>query len=190
MASKDSPSKRLKKLSAEIPPDQAIHAYLSTLKNFDFADHAVAMMGAGLIEKALEVAILSRLIPMGNEDRERLFSYDRRGPLCDLSARIRMGFAMGLYGPDTFGDLTKIREVRNAFAHSLWYIRFVTGEVASMCKFHTTKRMTIAEGAPDAEPRTRYVWATTFIARALKTRINAVGVALHSPIPPHDDRLP
>jgi hypothetical protein len=189
-SSKSSPSRRLKKLAAEIPPDRVIHLHLSALKHMDFADHAVAMMGAGLIEKALEVAILSRMIPMSNEDRERLFSYDHRGPLSDLSTRIRMGLAMGIYGHRTFDDLTKIREVRNAFAHSLWYIKFDISEVASMCEFHSTRRMTIADGAPNAGPRARYVWATTFIALALKTRIQAEGVAYHSPTPPSDVRLP
>jgi hypothetical protein len=190
MASKDSPLKRLKKLAAEIPPDHAIHLHLSALRHIDFADHAVAMMGAGLIEKALEVAILSRLIPMGNKDRQRLSNYDHHGPLSDLSARIRLGLAMGIYGPHTFDDLTKIREVRNAFAHSLWYIRFETAEVASMCEFHATKRMTLADGAPSAGPRARYVWTTTHLALALKTRIQAEGIAYHSPTPPSDARLP
>jgi hypothetical protein len=151
-----------------------------------YADHAVAMMGAGLIETALEVAILSRLIPMNDEDRARLFSYDHRGPLCDLSARIRMGLAMGLYGSHTFDDLQKIRQVRNAFAHSLWYITFSTPEVSENCEFHTTKRLTSAGSTACA----RYVLTTTFIADALKTRIQSIGVAQPEPLPPPDHRLP
>jgi hypothetical protein len=157
MASKSSSSKRLKKLADEIPPDAAVQTHLDVMEDQAYADHAVAMMGAGLIEKALEVAILSRLIPMNNEDRSRLFSYDHRGPLSDLSARIRMGLAMGLYGPNTFDDLQRIREVRNAFAHSLWYITFSTPEVSERCEFQVTKRLTIAAGGPGNTACARYV---------------------------------
>lgn len=190
MASKSSSSKRLKKLADEIPPDAAVQTHLDVMQDEPYADHAVAMMGAGLIETALEVAILSRLIPMNNEDRKRLFSYDYRGPLCDLSARIRMGLAMGLYGPQTFHDLERIRAVRNAFAHSLWYITFSTPEVSDNCEFHVTKQTAIADNGSGQTASARYVRATTFIAEALKTRIQAVGIYRPDPMPPPDERLP
>jgi hypothetical protein len=57
-----------------------------------------------------------------------------------------MGLAMGLYGPQTFDDLQRIREVRNAFAHSLWYITFSTPQVSERYEFHATKRLTVAAG--------------------------------------------
>jgi hypothetical protein len=191
MVSKSSPAKRLKQLAAEIPPDNAMHAHLAGLEKLDYGDYPLAMMGASFVEKALEVAILSRLAPMNSEHRARLFEYAHGGPLCDLSSRIVLGRAMGLFGPHTFDDLHRIREVRNAFAHALWYITFATKEVADMCdEFHVTKRIVGAAGVAGSTSRVKFAHAVRFIAGALKTRIQAIGVAYHSPIPPPDDRLP
>jgi hypothetical protein len=195
MTAKLSPSKRLKKLAAEIPPDDVIHAHMIGLERLDQGDYALAMIGATFIDKALEVAILSRLAPMNNDARARLFDYSHQGALSDLSTRILLARAMALFGPRTFDDLHQIREVRNAFAHSLWYITFATQEVAAMCDFHAARRIvgprTIAgESIPGGTARARYMHTARFIAGALKTRIQAEGVAYHSPLPPPDPRLP
>jgi hypothetical protein len=191
MASKNSPSRRLKKLAAEIPPDNTIHAILVGLERLENGDYALAMIGSSFIEKALEVAILSRLIPMNDAERGQLFNYENRGPLSDLSSRIRLARAMGLFGPHTFADLERIRKLRNAFAHALSYITFATRQVEDICAaFHATRRVTGDARVPGALSRAKYVHAARFIAGALKTRINAEGVAYHSPTPPADDRLP
>jgi hypothetical protein len=191
VVAKPSPSKRLRKLAGEIPPDSAIHAHLAGLEKLDHGDYALAMIAASFVEKALEVAILSRLAPMSPEDRAGLFDYAKQGPLCDLSSRIRLSRALGLYGPRTFDDLQRIREVRNAFAHALWYITFATKEVAEMCDdFHATKRIVGAPGILGSTARAKYAHAARFIAGALKTWIQADGVAYHSPLPPPDARLP
>lgn len=190
MAQEFSPKKRLKQLAAEIPPDGTIHSILIGLERLDNGDYALAIVGASFIEKALEVAILSRLVPMNKDTRDRLFEYRYQAPLCDLSSRIRLACAMGLFGQHTFDDLERIREVRNAFAHALTYVTFATKEVVDMCaEFHATKRVTGDQRLPGAVSRAKYVHAARFIAGALKTRIDAVGVAYNSPIPPFDDRL-
>ena len=61
------------------------------------SDYAIAIVGASLIERALEVAILSRFVPMSKTDRGRLFEFEQ--PLGSFSARIRIGAALGLYDP-------------------------------------------------------------------------------------------
>jgi hypothetical protein len=191
MASKSSASKRLKNLAAEIPPDHAIHSHLIGLERLEHGDYALAMIGASFVDKALEVAILSRLVPVRKEDRSRLFDYSHNGPLCDLSSKILLAQSMGLFGHKTYDDLQRIREIRNAFAHSLWYITFATAEVNEMCAgFHSTAQIVGDRRVPGATARAKYVHATRFLAGALKTRIQAEGVAYHSPLPPPDDRLP
>lgn len=197
MASKRSPSKRLKELAAEIPPERAIHAQLTALERLDgVGDHALALVGASFVEKALETAILSRLIPLNEEDRKRLFDYQFGGPLCDLAGRIQMARAMGIFGANTFDDLERIRQVRNAFAHSLWHITFATAEVADMCDFHATRRIrsaraTIAGGTvAGANQRAKYMHAVRFIAGALKHRIPEAGLAPSFMLPRPDPRLP
>jgi hypothetical protein len=197
VATKPSASKRLKKLAGEIPADNIIHTQLGKLEHLDGGgDYALALIGATFVERALEVAILSRLTPMDNDDRARLFDFDRHGPLCDLASRIRMARAMGIYGPHTFDDLTRIREIRNAFAHALWHITFATAEIAEMCDFYASRRVTsgkatIAGGiVPGANQRTRYMHAVRFIASALKATIQAEGVVPRFQIPTPDYRLP
>ena len=79
---------------------------------------------------------------------------------------------MGLFGHETFVDLQRIREIRNAFAHSLWYITFATAEVGEMCAgFHATARIVGDSRVSGATARAKFVHATRFIAGALKTRI-------------------
>jgi hypothetical protein len=190
MASKSSVSARLKKLAKEIPSDTVAHDLLSRLEDIPYFDHAAATMGASLIEKALEVAILSRLIPMNDDDRKRLFDYDHRGPLADLSARIRMGRVLGLYGPHTMNDLTKIREIRNAFAHSLYFLTFTTDEVAGMCDFHALTVMSLLDGGGLSAPRSKYIRTVIYIASKLKERITFLGVAGVPYLPPPRRELP
>jgi hypothetical protein len=190
MSSRPSASKRLKALAREIPDDRITDFHLAGLEEIDLADHAAATMGATLVEKALEVAILSRLAPLSEDDRKRLFDYEHRGPLCDLSARITMGRALGLYGPKTVEDLTRIREIRNAFAHSLWLIRFSFPEVSALCEFNVSRFMTIATGGPGDTPRAKYLRATKFLARTFKSHVREAGLGLLARLPAYDKWLP
>jgi hypothetical protein len=54
-----------------------------------------------------------------------------------MAARNRMGAALGLYGPDTFKDLEKIRAVRNLFAHAPTLLGFDNKEIAQACSNFT-----------------------------------------------------
>jgi hypothetical protein len=119
MVSKSSTLKHLKALAKEVPDERRIRGLLRRMENRNLgSDYAVAIIGASLIERALEAAILSRFVPLDKDDRSRLFGYEQKGPLADMAARIRMGAALGLYGAETFRDLEKIRHIRNVFAHS------------------------------------------------------------------------
>ena len=126
MAKTRTPKQRLTELANAIPSDTAIHTTMIALDSQanSFADYAIAVVGAGLIEKALEVVILTRFVALNPDERGSIFDYIKQGPLCDLSSRIKISYALGLFGPRTRDDLEHIRTIRNSFAHSLKLLRF------------------------------------------------------------------
>ena len=83
------------------------------------SDHAVVLISASLIESALGYAIRRTLVGtkrvadslLGENDK------DSMRPLFSFSARIKMGFCLGFYGPMSYADPETIRTIRNAFAH-------------------------------------------------------------------------
>jgi DNA-binding MltR family transcriptional regulator len=79
------------------------------------------MAVAGL-ERSLERAIRSRLRRMKRADYQALF--EGSGPLSTMSGKILMGYALGLYGPQTRHDLEIFNEIRNAFAHAAHNLTF------------------------------------------------------------------
>lgn len=63
-----------------------------------WADHAIAVLGSSYVEKALEVGIMVRLVRLTKNEQEALFSYEKRGPLSDLSSRIKMAYVLDVIG--------------------------------------------------------------------------------------------
>jgi hypothetical protein len=98
------------------------------------SDYAVAIIGSSIVERALEVALLSRFVPLNKDEVDRLFSYDTNGPLANFGARSRMGVALGLFGGATFEDLEKIRNIRNLFAHATTLHKFSDQAIAEVCR--------------------------------------------------------
>jgi hypothetical protein len=94
-------------------------------------DRAAAVILAALLEDALRDAILSRMVPLTEQKERQIFGPD--SPLGSLSAKIKVGFALGVYGPETRADLDTIRGIRNAFAHARRPIKFDTPEIAAEC---------------------------------------------------------
>src|SRR5271169_5950257 len=100
MAKTPTPRQRLRKLAEAIPTDSATHAIMVALDSHKdvFADYAIAVVGAGLIEKALEAVILTRFVDLDSDERSSIFEY-KNGPLSDLSSKIKIAYALGLFGP-------------------------------------------------------------------------------------------
>jgi Mannitol repressor len=98
------------------------------LTELDTHNHrAAAILGGAFVEDALEYAIQRRLVRLGKERLAFLFEYP--GPLSSFSAKIQVGFAIGLYGPVVRHDLDVIRQIRNGFPHAKKPISFDTPEV-------------------------------------------------------------
>jgi hypothetical protein len=97
---------------------------------FGESPRAVVLLAAALDDFALELAL--RQVLRKDQSTDDLFEPD--GPLGSSSAKIRLGFALKLFGEVTKGDFKIIRELRNGFAHNWRPLTFATPEVAEICK--------------------------------------------------------
>lgn len=97
---------------------------------------SIALVLAAVIDQVLEAAIASRLPGIVPENEGYIFT-DDAAPLRDLDAKIRMGFALGIYGEQARSDLSLLRVVRNAFAHSRVDLHFDIPEVSDACSHFT-----------------------------------------------------
>ena len=96
------------------------------------SDRGLAILLATLAEHGLEWGIYRRMPGLGEALRKKTFSGDK-APLGTFSAKITMGRAMGIYGPETERLLNDVRAIRNMFAHTLMPIKFSTPGVAEGC---------------------------------------------------------
>jgi hypothetical protein len=104
-------------------------------------DRVVALVCGSLIERALEHGIASRLRVMRSKRHKEIF--DSGGVLIGLQSKIRMGYALNLYGDKTYAELDRIREIRNVFAHSAHAVRFATPRIARHCR-----KLVLAQARP------------------------------------------
>jgi len=138
------------------------------LTEIDTHNHrAAAVLGAAFVEDALEYAIRHRFRPLSKSALEKLFEYP--GPLSSFDAKIRIGFALGLYGEIVRNDLNVIRNIRNGFAHAKKPISFDIPEVIREMKKSMYLRwkdenklgtyMQIVSTTPKADSLYRYWYA-------------------------------
>jgi hypothetical protein len=105
--SKKSPLRHLLK---QVPtPEEYQVAWESVRK--DGSRGSVILAGT-LVEDSLRALLISRMAPGVEKDGPKdLFGPMK--PLSSFNAKIRMGFALKLYGERTFHDLQLLRELRN-----------------------------------------------------------------------------
>ena len=60
--------------------------------------------------------------------------FQNRGALQDFSARITVAFAFKIIGPGAYLDLCRLRDIRNAFAHSIEVFDFDRDDISEICK--------------------------------------------------------
>lgn len=97
-------------------------------------DRACALVLGAITEQGLETAITSHCIPLKENDVQWLFGGDQAGDTAiNFASKIRLGYALGIYGQETKRDLNMIRHIRNTFAHSQKMISFQTKEVSDAC---------------------------------------------------------
>ena len=114
------------RLSRETPEEE-IYRLVANL--VDEPDRVAAIVAASFLERAIEDTIVSRLKRQDKETLEKLFDDSGDGPLATFDAKIRMAYALGVFGPTTKHDFDVIRRIRNTFAHSIIDVSFDTDEV-------------------------------------------------------------
>jgi hypothetical protein len=156
--SKKSPLRHLLK---QVPtPEEYQVAWESVRK--DGSRGSVILAGT-LVEDSLRALLISRMAPGVEKDGPKdLFGPMK--PLSSFNAKIRMGFALKLYGERTFHDLQLLRELRNLFAHGRLAIDFDTpGVKRAINQFHCHSR-------DERDPRKRFYSVTTLLLSHLDSR--------------------
>jgi DNA-binding MltR family transcriptional regulator len=90
------------------------------------------IVGAAIIDQDLRNALVAKMQPVSKTLLERLF--DGYGPLSSFSAKIDLCHALRIITKDMYADLTTIRKIRNAFAHSVALVNFDSPEILVLFK--------------------------------------------------------
>lgn len=97
----------------------------------ELSDREIIIMGASYLDSALEFALRHKFQDLSGYDSIDIF--ESNGPLGTFSGKISIARAVNVISEDVRIDLTKIREVRNVFAHSTLALSFDRKEIADKC---------------------------------------------------------
>lgn len=114
-------------------------------------DRAAALIAAGLLEERLLGLLKARMFGDPTTQDKMFKGY---GPLASFSAKIDLGYLLGLYDAEMQQRLHTIRNIRNEFAHSVRPIDFGSQKVKALCtklipteKFMEVYKDTLAKNA-------------------------------------------
>src|SRR5271156_1685063 len=91
-------------------------------------------MGAAYLDHALELLLASEFRPLKKDEHNRLFRASRDGYMSGTDGKIRLAYALRLFGPHCYNDLLIINDIRNVFAHSLHRVDFAHPLVTADCE--------------------------------------------------------
>jgi mannitol operon repressor len=91
-------------------------------------DRVAAVACAAFLDDTLGAALAAHFVRLTKKWEDRIFS-GATAPLGTFSAKTRIGYVLGLYGPLTCDDLETIRSIRNDFAHQAGPISFDEPEI-------------------------------------------------------------
>jgi DNA-binding MltR family transcriptional regulator len=124
-----------KRLRERLPTDNAWITILGyegePRKGHAFNDRAIAIVLPAILEQYLETAV-STHFAISDEEARPLFDDNIDGPLSSFARKIAIGYALGIYGKSMRSNLTCIRHIRNAFAHSKMHLEFATPDIATI----------------------------------------------------------
>ena len=138
---------------------------------------SAALGAAAMLEVGLTSALVCRLWLPDDETYKEILG--NQAPLGTFSNKIRMAEAMRVIGPVTRANLDRIREIRNAFAHTARNLTFETHAVAQICEKITLQVWPWRPRRPYIKgPRDKYVCAAlglfiVFEQQAKHTRTGA-----------------
>jgi len=165
-------------------PDPAQRPIVDELESQ--TDRGAAIIGAALVEDLLRQALLSRMrVGTALEKRTASRLFGTMGPLSSFSAKIDLGVLLGLYPEEVRGDLHRVREVRNQFAHEQEPRDFGYPRISGLCaRFWLPHNLFIvatargSQGFP-ADARGRYMLT-------VKLLVSLLNRAVVTPHPPPD----
>ena len=116
------------------------------------SDRAVAIVGGALIEIALTEALKIHLHP-NKKITDELFR--TTGAFGAFATKVHLGKLVGLYGAQAHKDLTIVKDIRNAFAHSLEVSDFSTQKIRDWANnLRLCERYTMDNENPPPRPVT------------------------------------
>lgn len=107
---------KLNDLSRQLPGPDDWTDFFEELKTQ--SDRGAVLIAGSLVDSTVRLALQCKMIEMSKEESEGLFE-NVNAPLGSFSARIKVGRALGIYGPLLEKKLNRIRQIRNQFAHAL-----------------------------------------------------------------------
>lgn len=155
-------------------------------------DRAAAIVAFAYLDEMLTEAVQSHLHDFkhkGENIRQTLFK--GAGPLATFSARRRLAYLLGLFGPKTYADLGRLAQIRNEFAHTRSVRTFKSQRIKNLCGALTTPIF------DEFEPRFENLLSDPRFSKTRVAYVNTImllcgtlrGVSQYSLPPPHKHRL-
>lgn len=141
-------------------------------------DRAAAIVAFAWLDDRLKGAIAGHFYNRthkGENIQNQLFKGS--GPLATFSARTKLAFLLGLFGPQTYDDLRRLATIRNEFAHKRLVRTFDTQRIKSLCGALTTTTPGPPLPIPESrkfspifnETRLRYIEVIMYLSGAFLT---------------------
>ncbi len=146
-------------------------------------DRGAALIATAYLEGRLSGAIKARLVRDATIE-SRFFK--GQGPLASLSAKIDMGYLLGVYEQDVRRFLRTVKDIRNAFAHRPEPMDFKSQKIKDLCSnIDISVKLGLHVTAPggdtydidfdiksDGTPRTAFFNMTMYLLLILDMEIN------------------
>jgi DNA-binding MltR family transcriptional regulator len=123
-------------------------------------DRGAAILAGSILSEFLARAII-KAFSTETSNRRRVKLFEGFGPLSSFSARIEIAYSMAVVDDDaTYNDLIVIKDIRNAFAHSIEPMSFQSDEIK-----HYVKKLKNTHGPterPGSLERRQFMLAVIF----------------------------
>jgi hypothetical protein len=163
----------LSELSRTLPDENELREMFAALETE--SDRGCALIAGSLLENILATTLQSHFADCGEAFRKKLFE-GADAPLSTFSAKIKLGRALAIYDQQIQSSFEKIKDIRNAFAHSLKPLSFEHPSISAHVKALHPSNMPKAEGNLSAE-RIRYASFCLMFGRHLWAVANERGGA-------------
>jgi hypothetical protein len=112
----------IRDLSRVAPTREEANAVTTALADTQNSPMVTALLGQAAIEHELDTLLRTKFSKKDDETWRLLTS--EVGPLSTFASKIMAGYAFGLYGENERKNLSIVKDIRNAFAHSKRLIEF------------------------------------------------------------------